>query len=262
MPGITSRWANLTAQLILTVLALVFISPLIIMIRVSLQGGGWGNYLAVLQHPLIPRFFLNSAVVTALTIVLTYVSTVLAAYAFAKLKLRGKVLLFNAMLVGLMVPAISVVVPLFVLFKNLQLFNNYWALVLPYTAFGLPFTLLLMRNFFDGLPDELLDAARIDGCNSFKALLWVVVPLSKSISLVVVIWTFLTAWNEYFLALVFMRSTTMQVVTQAPQFFTDFYDADIGKIFAALVLISLPVMVTYLSLQKYFEDGIVSGSLK
>ena len=199
MPGITSRWANLTAQLILTVLALVFISPLIIMVRVSLQGGGWGNYLAVLQHPLIPRFFLNSLVVTALTIVLTYVATVLAAYAFARLKLRGRVLLFNAMLVGLMVPAIAVVVPLFVLFKNLQLFNNYWALVLPYTAFGLPFTLLLMRNFFDGLPDELLDAARIDGCNSFKALLWVVVPLSKSISMVVIIWTFLTAWNEYFL---------------------------------------------------------------
>jgi len=262
MAGISSRWANVTAQLVLTVLALIFAAPLVVMLGVSLQGDGLGNYLAVLQHPLIPRFFLNSVVVTALTIVLTYLITVMAAYALAKLKLRGKALMFNILLVGLMVPAISVVVPLFVLFRNLGLFNSYWALVLPYTAFGLPFTLLLMRNFFDGLPDELLDAARIDGCNSFTALLWIVVPLSKSISLVVVIWTFLTAWNEYFLALVFMRKETMQVVTQAPQFFTDFYDADVGKIFAALVLISLPVMITYLSLQKYFEDGIVSGSLK
>ena len=262
MPGITSRWANLTAQLILTALAAVFIAPLIIMIRVSLQGSGLGNYLAVLQQPLLPRFFLNSLIVTSMTIVLTYVITVLAAYAFAKLKLRGSALLFNLVLVGLMVPGIAVIVPLFILFRNLGLFNSYWALVLPYTAFGLPFTVLLMRNFLDGLPDELLDAARIDGCNSFTALLWIVVPLSKSISLVVIIWTFLSAWNEYFLALIFMRKQTMQTVTQAPQFFTGFYEVDIGKVFAALVLISLPVMITYLSLQKYFEDGIVSGSLK
>ena len=82
-----------------------------------------------------------------MTIVLTYIITVLAAYAFAKLKLRGSALLFNLVLVGLMVPGIAVIVPLFILFRNLGLFNSYWALVLPYTAFGLPFTVLLMRNF-------------------------------------------------------------------------------------------------------------------
>ena len=251
MPGITSRWANLSAQLVLTVLAIIFAAPLVIMIRVSLQGDGLGNYLAVLQHPLIPRFFLNSVVVTALTIALTYVVTILAAYALAKLKLRGRMLMFNLILVGLMVPAIAVVVPLFVLFRNLQLFNTYWALVLPYTAFGLPFTLLLMRNFLDGLPDELLDAARIDGCNSFTALVWIVVPLSKSISLVVIIWTFLSAWNEYFLALIFMREAIhADHHASSHNFSPAFTTPTSARFLRHLVLISLPVMITYLSLQK------------
>jgi raffinose/stachyose/melibiose transport system permease protein len=262
MFGPPTRLGTLGRQAVLTALALLYAGPLLIAARVSLQGEGLGNYRAVLRHPLIPRYFLNSVIVTACTIVVVYVITVLAAYAFSKLQLRGKGLLYNAVLAGLTVPGIALVVPLFLLVKDLKLFDTYLAMIVPISAFTLPFTVLLMRNFLDGLPNELLDAARIDGSNSFTTLLWIVLPLSKPISIVVVVWTFLGAWNEYFLALVFLRDERMQVLTQAPQFFTDVYGQDTGKIFATLVLISLPAVITYLALQRYFEDGLVSGSLK
>lgn len=252
------RWFG--QQIVLTVLAIVFLLPLLIAVKVSLQGRGFGNYLTVIQHPLMPRFFLNSAVVTVCTIALVYVVTSLAAYAFSKLEIRGKNLLFNAILVGLTLPGVALIVPLFFTVAAFELFDNYLALILPYTAFVLPFTLLLMRNFLDGLPNQLLDAARVDGCNSFTCWLYIVLPLSRPISIVVVIWTFLSSWNEYFLPLLFMQEESMRLVTQAPQLFYEEYTQDVGQIFAALILIALPVVIAYLALQRYFEDGMVSGS--
>lgn len=249
-------------QVILTVLAMLFMLPLLIAVRVSLQGEGLGNYLTVIQHPTIPRFFLNSIIVTAATIVLVYVITSLAAYAFSKLRFRGKNVLFLAILVGLMIPSVALIVPLFFTVVSLGLLDNYLALILPYTALVLPFTLLLMRNFLDGLPNEMLDAARVDGCGSFGIWWYIIVPLTKPISMVVIIWTFLFSWNEYFLPLLFMQEESMQVVTQAPQFFYGQYTQDTGKIFAALILIALPVMVAYLSLQRYFQEGMISGAGK
>lgn len=249
-------------QIVLTALALAFLLPLLIAARVSLQGDGFGNYLTVIQQPLIPRFFINSVVVTAATIAIVYLITSLAGYAFSKLRFRGKEFLFLAVLVGLMIPSVALIVPLFFTVVRLQLLDNYLALILPYTALALPFTLLLMRNFVDGLPDEMIDAARVDGCNSLATWWYIIVPLTKPISMVVVIWTFLFSWNEYFLPLLFMQQESMQLVTQAPQFFYAQYTQDTGKIFAALILIALPVMVAYLSLQRYFQEGMVSGAGK
>lgn len=262
MFALAPRRVTLMAQLALTVLALPFLLPLWVLFTTSWRGEGIGNYIAVLQHPLIPRFFLNSTIVSLGTIVLVYTISLLAAYAFSKLALRYKQLLFNAVLVGLMIPGIAILVPLFVTVKQLNLFDNYLGLILPYTAFALPFSMLLMRNFIDGIPNELLDASRIDGCNTFTTLLWIIVPLSRPISVVVVVLTFLGAWNEYFFALIVMRDEEMRTITQAPQYFQGFYYQDTGKIFAALVLISLPVILLYVSLQRYFERGMIAGSLK
>ena len=249
-------------QVVLTILALLFALPLILLFEVSFQGQGIGNYQAVLSLPQLPQAFLNSAIVTGSTICIVYVVTLLAGYAFSKLELKGKSILFNAVLVGLMLPSVAMIVPLFLTVKALHLFDNYLALILPYSAFALPFTLILMRNFLDGIPNEFIEAARIDGCNSFTTFLWIIWPLSKAISVVVIVWTFLGAWNEYFLALVFMRDDSMQMITQMPQYFVGVYTQDTGKIFAALVLISLPVMIIYLSLQRYFENGMTSGAIK
>lgn len=258
----SSKAATAFYQVLLTVFGLIFAFPVCVMLKVSLGGEGLGNYLAVVKLEQFPRYFLNSAIVSAGTIVVVFVCVLLGAYAFSKLQFRFKNGWFNLILIGLMIPSVSLVVPLFITVKNLQLFDTYLAVIGPISALALPFNLLLMKNFFDEVPNGLLEAARIDGCNSFSALARIMLPMSKPIAIVVVIWTFLSSWNEYFLGLVFMRSDKMQLVTQAPKFFVDTYSSDIHKVFAALVLISLPVLIAYILLQKYFEDGMTSGSIK
>ncbi len=262
MHALIPRRTLFVFQVVLTLLAFLFMAPLAITLVVSLQGEGLGNYLAVIRHPMIPRFFFNSVLVTSVTILLVYFVTLLAAYAFSKLALRGKTLLFNAILIALLLPGVAILVPLFFTIRSLGLVNNYFALILPYTAFSAPFTLLLMRNFFDGLPNELVYASRIDGCNTFTTLWYILMPLSKPISVVVVLWTFLSVWNEFFLVLLFMQDETKRTLTHAPQFFIGVYAQDTGKIFATLVLISLPIVITYLRLQNYFERGMTSGAIK
>ncbi len=261
----TSRLMTVICQIILTALGILFALPLIIMFTVSLQGRGLGNYQLALAVPNVVRFFLNSIFVTICTIALVYVIASLAAYAFSKLRLPGKEFFFNVILVGLMIPGIAVTVPIFILFRNTHILDTYAALILPFTAFSLPFTVLMMRNYFDGIPTELLDASMIDGCNSLNAMWWIILPISKAISIVVVILTFLGSWNDYFTALVYVRSDSMLPITHLPNFLVRLQGVaapDIGPVFATLVLISLPIIITYMLLQRYFEDGIVSGSLK
>lgn len=253
---------NIMAQLILTLLAILFIMPLIIMVKISLTGDGIGNYLAVLRIPMITRLLLNSAIIAVCTIIIVFIVTILAAYAFSKLGLKGSRAIFNGILVGLMIPGVSLTVPLFLMIKNLHMFNTYWAVVLPMSAGLLPFTTLLVRNFLDEISNELLESARMDGCNSFMSMVYVIIPLSKPISAVVIVWSFLQSWNQYFMPLLFMQDPKMMVVTQAPSLFQTQYSVDIGKVFASLVLISLPVIVLYLFTQKYFEKGMTAGSIK
>src|SRR5260221_70399 len=261
----TPRSVTILCQVLLTVFGIIFAAPLLVMIAVSVQGRGLGNYLMVIQQPYLPRFALNSIFVAVSVIALVYGVTVIAAYAFSKLRFRGRSLFFNAVIIGLMIPGIALVVPIFLLFRALNLFDNYLALILPITAGGLPFCGLFMRSGLDGLPNEILDAATIDVCNSFQALLMVVIPLIKPTTIVLIVWSFLSSWNDYFTALVYMRNDQMLPLTHLPNYFIrhEMTNApDFGPIFASLVLISLPVMITYMGLQRYFEDGFVSGALK
>lgn len=256
-----SRPGRMAAQVVLTFFAVLFAAPLIVTILVSLEGRGAGNYLVALEFPLFFRFFLNSAIVAGSTVALVAAITTLAAYAFAKLELRGRNVLFYAVIVGLVVPGIALTLPIFMTVRHLGLLNNYLAVILPQTALAIPFSLLLMRNYLDGLPDELLQAAQIDGANSLQTLWWIVVPLSRPILAVVVIWTFLHSWNEYFFGLLFMRDESMRLIAQMPSFFVDeFGGQDSGLIFATMVLISLPVITLYMRSQRQFEAGLLGGA--
>lgn len=259
----TSRGFRVIAQALLSVQALIVLGPLLAVLLVSVEGEGLGNYQRVLEVPGLLRQFLNSAIVSVSTVVLVVSLTLAAAFAFSKLELRAKSTLYLVVLVGLLVPTISLIVPLFQIMKAVGLFNNYLAVILPLTAVFLPFTLLLTRNFINELPDELLDAARIDGCNTLQTLILVIAPLARPILIVVVVWVFLNAWNEYFLGLVFMRDTDMKLITQAPAHFYGITGRgdQTPKVFATLVMISLPVILVYLRLSHHLRDGILTGSV-
>jgi raffinose/stachyose/melibiose transport system permease protein len=253
---------RLAAHAGLVVLTLPFLVPMLVVLGVSLRGERLHNYTAVITETPFLRFMLNSLIIAGGTVALVYVCTMLAGFAFAKLRFRGRSLLFNALVLGLVLPTISLLVPLFVVIQQLGLFDSYLAVIVPLAAITTPFTLLLVRNYMISLPDELVDAARVDGCGDLRALLLVVLPLARPISAVVVVWTFLASWNEFFLPLLFLQDPDRQAVTQVPLYFASTYGSDVPKIFASLVLISLPVVVAYLLLQRFFERGITGGALK
>ena len=261
------RKTTFISQFILTVLAIIFSLPLIVMIKVSLQGRGFENYIKVIKLEYVWQFFFNSIIVSFFTVLIVYVLSILTAYSLSKLNPIAKNSLFNLILIGLMVPNVALVVPIFLLFLDLNLFKSYLAMILPITAGVIPFAVLVFKNYLDNIPNELFDAAKIDGASSFLILRKIVLPLSVSISVVVIIWTFLMTWNDYFTALAFVRDKELLPVTHLPNYFIRSTMGsgnipDYGPFFACLVLISLPVIILYLLLQNYIEDGITSGSIK
>lgn len=241
----------------------VFAVPLMMIVATSFAGeGAAANYAAVLQRTPFLRYAVNSLVISVLTVAIVYVTTMLAGYGLTKLGLRGKDLIYGAILVGLVLPVLTIIVPIFITVQRLGLFSNPLAVVVPLSAVLLPFTLTLAKGYLDDLPDEILEAARVDGATTFGALLRIVIPLSGPISAVVVVWAFLQAWNEFFLPLLVMQHEDSRVITQIPAFFTSQYGSDVPKIFAALVLMSLPVTIAYLVAQRSFQQGLTAGAVK
>jgi raffinose/stachyose/melibiose transport system permease protein len=250
-------------QLLATLIVLPFLLPMYAIVATSFSGqGAVANYTAVITQTPFLRFLLNTAVISVGTIAVVFVCTMLAAYAFSKMRFTGRVLLFNSILVGLALPGVALLVPMFIFVRTFHLFNNYLAVILPLSAVIIPLTLLLTHNFLSGVPDELIEAAKLDGATNFRTLVVVVMPLSRPIIAVVIVWTFLNSWNEFFLPLIFLQDTSMQAVTQVPIYFSSAYGTDQSKIFAAIVLISLPVVVAYVALQRYFERGLTAGAIK
>ena len=263
MFGRTRLRERIIIQVLATVIAIPFAFPLVAIVAKSFEGQGpAANYLAVLTKTPFLRFMLNSLIISGGTVALVFVCTMLAAFAFSKLRFRGRDTLFVVVLGGLVLPAIALIVPIFTIVLRLGLLNTYVAVILPLAAITIPFTVLVTRNFLDGVPDEILEAAKIDGASSFTTLLRVVLPLAKPIIAVVLVWTFLQSWNEFFLPLLLLQSTEMQAITQVPLYFTSEYGSDTPKIFASLVLLSLPVVVAYLSMQRFFERGLTAGAVK
>jgi raffinose/stachyose/melibiose transport system permease protein len=263
MFGRATRSQRVGFQILATVVVIPFLLPLIVIVATSFGGqGAAANYLAVLTKTPLLRSFLNSAAICLGTIIFVYVLTMLAGYAFSKMRFKGRKLILYSFLAGLSLPTIALLVPLFFTVQHLGLFNNYLSVILPLTATITPFTLFLVYNYLRGIPDEILEAALLDGCTSFGTLVRVVLPLSRPISAVVIVWTFLSSWNEFFLPLLFMQDPRLQTLTQLPAYFTSQYGSDVPKIFAALVLISVPIVVTYLASQKFFESGMSAGAVK
>ena len=263
MFGRSTFAARMVTQLLATIIVIPFAIPLVALMAISFQGQGVvANYTAVVTETPFLRFLVNTIIVSAGTVAVVYACTMLAGFAFSKMKFTGRNLLFNAILVGLVLPVISLIVPLFVIVARLQLFNNFVAVIVPLAAVLIPLTLLLTKNYLDGIPDEIIEAAKIDGATSFGTLFRIVIPLARPITAVIIVWVFLNSWNEFFLPLLFLQDPDLQVITQVPTYFTSTYGSDVPKIFAALVLISLPIVIAYLSLQRYFERGLSAGAIK
>ena len=254
--------SRIILQVVLALLTIPFLLPLVQMVRGAFAGRGFDNFVVVWETGVVPTFFRNSALLSISVIAVVYVGSMTAAFGFSKLRVRGKEIYFWMMIVALTLPEVILLSPLFVTFTKLQMYDTLIAVVLPLAAVQLPFAVLLARNFYDGIPTELIDAARIDGA-SVPRLFWhVVLPLTKPIASAVVVLTLINAWNNYLLPLVFLQDRSNQVVTLLPQFFIGQYSNDQTKILAAALMAAVPTILAYVLLQKNFERGLSAGALK
>jgi raffinose/stachyose/melibiose transport system permease protein len=254
--------SKIILQVILTIMVLPFLFPLIAMVQESLSGQGWGNYKAVWATGVVPQFFRNSAIIALGVIIIVYCLTMLAAFGFSKLHVRWKEIFFWMMLAALTLPEVVLLTPLFSIAIHLGLFNTYFSVILPLAALQIPFAVLLTRNFMNSIPDELFDAARVDGANAAVIFRRIILPLTRPIAAAIIILTLIAAWNDYLLPLVFLQTPSTQTITLLPSFFVSEFSDDQTKVVASAVITAIPEIIAYLCLQRLFERGLTAGALK
>lgn len=208
------------------------------------------------------RYFWNSFYVSTATTILGVAVAVPAAYAFSRFRFPGRTFLFFAVLLRNMFPAVVFLMPLFLLMRWMGLVGTHGSLILTYLTFGLPLSIWLLKGFYDNIPIQLEQAARIDGATRFQAFILIVMPLSMPGIIATSIFSFIGAWNEYVYAATFLNNDkrlTLPVGIQ--RFFTEFA-TDWPGLMAATFLMSVPVVVLFLVLQKYFVKALTEGAVK
>lgn len=219
-------------------------------------------YTAVLTDPQKVRYFINSYLVSGLVTLFTLGLGILAGYSFSRYNFRGKNAL-NLLIIGVQsVPPITLMIPYFGLIVGLQLYNTYWALILTYMVFTLPYAIIMMTGYFNTLPRELDEAVMIDGGSSFVILWRILVPISLPGIVSVGVYTFMLAWNEFLFALTLTRTPDMRTVPIGIQLLMGQHSFEWNQMMAMSVLGSLPVLILYLLFQRYFIAGMAMGSVK
>jgi multiple sugar transport system permease protein len=208
------------------------------------------------------HYMLNSVVVSVTTTILGILIAVPASYAFSRFRFPGRNLLFFSVLVRNMFPAVVFLMPLFILMKNLRLINTEGSLILTYLTFGLPLSIWLLKGFYDNIPIQLEQAARIDGASRFQAFWRVVMPLSSPGIIATAIYSFILAWNEYVYALTFLNDKSKLTLPVGLQRFFTEYVTNWPGLMAAAFIMSVPVVVLFLFLQKYFVQALTEGAVK
>ena len=219
------------------------------------------NYRQLFQVLDFPTFFFNSAFVAASITIGNLVFCSMLGYALAKLRFPGKRTIFALVLGTLMVPAVVLFVPLFVLVSNLGMANSYPGLIFPFLA-G-PFGVFLMRQFILGLPDELIQAARVDGASEFRIFRSIIMPLCKPVLATLGILTFLTSWNQFLWPLVVAQSEDKYTLPVALAIYSiGEKRANYGLLMAGSVIVVIPVLLVFLALQRHFVRGIAMTGIK
>jgi multiple sugar transport system permease protein len=221
------------------------------------------NYLGLFRTDVAD--FGHAFAVTALVVVTVLagqlVFSIMAAYAFARMRFPGRDTVFWAYLSTLMVPPVVTVVPLYLMMSGAGLRNTFWALVLPY-LFGSPYAIFLLREYFRGIPQDLVDAARIDGAGTWRILVGLIVPLSRPIIVTLVVITVVTHWNNFLWPLIITSGDTWRVVTVSTASLQSQYNGNWTLVMAATTLAIAPLLVLFLAFQKQIVRSIAVTGFK
>jgi multiple sugar transport system permease protein len=225
------------------------------------------NYIALLSPQAdvgreFLRYMVNSLWVSFASTVLGVAVAVPAAYAFSRFRFPGRNLLFYGVLLRNMFPAVVFLMPLFIMMRWLGLVGTQSSLILTYLTFGLPLSIWLLKGFYDNIPVQLEQAARIDGASRFRAFLLIVMPLSSPGIIATAIYSFILAWNEYVYALTFLNDQSRLTLPVGLQRFFTEYATNWPGLMAASFIMSVPVVALFLVLQKYFVRALTEGAVK
>lgn len=219
-------------------------------------------YHLVLSDPEKRRFFFNSYLISTVVTLLTLTVGIMAGYAFSRYNFRFKSAL-NLLIIGVQsVPPITLMIPYFGLIVVLKLYDTYWALILTYMVFTLPYAIIMMTGYFNTLPKDLDEAVLIDGGGSAITLWRILVPISLPGIVSVGVYTFMLAWNEFLFALTLTRTNEMRTVPVGIQLLMGQHSFEWNQMMAMSVMGSLPVLILFLVFQRYFISGMSSGSVK
>ena len=221
------------------------------------------NYVTDLGLSFFTRDFLNSAIIAAITTILALTVGVLCAYAVARMKFRGKALVLAITLSVQLIPPIAMVAPLFVFFTGpLNVYNTYVALIIPDLVLTLPITVWFMISFFRDLPPDLEEAARVDGATRLRALWEIIVPLTAPGVFAAAILSFIAVWNDFIFGLTLTTDERAQPVTVGVTRFSGEHTIPWGEISAAAVIVTIPLVIVVLFLQKRIVSGLTAGAVK
>lgn len=220
------------------------------------------NYRKVLFESNIPRYFLNSLVVSIGSTGLALILAIFASYGFARFDFRGKPLLQSFVLIGQLLPTAAIIVPLFITLRVLGLVNTYWGLILVYMILTLPLSVWMLTSYFRAIPVELEEAAIIDGASRLGCLFRIVLPLSVPGIVSVLVYAFVTTWNEFIFALCFATDASVKTLPIGLAEFSTEFNTDWGAVMAASVIMTLPIALLFLSMQRLFVGGMTAGATK
>ena len=220
-----------------------------------------GGYIPSTARNLVPAMW-NSLIVALAVVVLNLLVGVPAAYAMAKIRFIGRASSIYFMLTTRVIPDIALVVPFFLFIRSLGLLDHLGSLVITYLAITIPFSVFILVGYFESLPDELDKAARVDGCSRLQTLLRVYVPLAMPALVAVVLFTFLTSWNEFLLALMFTQTPASQTMPIVVASFASDFTISFSFINAAGVLAIVPPVVMAVAFERYIVSGLTAGAVK
>jgi raffinose/stachyose/melibiose transport system permease protein len=222
----------------------------------------WQNYGGILLSKRYWQLLGNSLIISTLTVILTLIAASMAAFVFAQIKFFGSNMLMSYITMGLLFPAATAILPLFIKVRDLGLLDSYFGVVLPQVAFALAMSILLLRRFFKDIPYELLEAALVDGCSYIDFFRYVTLPLSRPILATVGTIVFVNSWNSYLIPLIMLNSDDLYPWPLGIMVYQGEYSSEWHLILAFVTLTILPTIVLFLFAQKHIVAGLTAGAVK
>lgn len=220
----------------------------------------WENYIDIWTRIPLGTFIYNTVKLSIIVTLLQLLTSSFAAYAFAKLRFRGRNVLFLSYIATIAIPWQAYMVPQFIMMREFGLNNTHLSIIFlqAFSAFGV----FLMRQFYQGIPDELCEAARIDGLSEYGIWARLMLPLSKPALSTLTIFTFVNTWNDFLGPMIYLTKTELKTIQIGLRMFISQYSAEYGLIMAASVVSIIPVLIIFLALQKNFVQGVASSGIK